>query len=279
MKNFIIALVIIVTLLGVGFVFLKPNFFNNEVVVTNVSPTSKSTTNDVVTPPAVTPTVKATATNKGEEVIGTSVGGRNITAYHFGNGIKEILFIGGAHGGYEWNTTLVAYQLMDYLKANPSSVPSSVRVTVIPVLNPDGLFKVFGTADRVTPASAPQLASTIPGRYNANNVDLNRNFDSNWNGTGSSADPSRYDFCGSSAFSEPETRVIKTFMDAHAKDYNIQAYLSLHSFSQHYMFPYGHTAEKDKNNDDLMKMGAAAVQAIVVFNFFGSVSIRKHVKL
>jgi murein tripeptide amidase MpaA len=65
-----------------------------------------------------------------------------ITAYHYGTGDKEILFVGGIHGGYEWNTALVAYQLMDYLKANPNVIPKNVKVTVIPVLNPDGLIKL-----------------------------------------------------------------------------------------------------------------------------------------
>ena len=124
----------------------------------------------------------------------------------------------------------------------------------VPILNVDG-YKYTFDMDRLWRKNLKPYGRCI-------GVDLNRNFDSNWNGTGSSADPCRYDFCGSSAFSEPEAGVIKTFLDAHAKDYNIQTYLSLHSFSQLYMFPYGHTAEKVRNYDDLMKMGSAAVEAI-----------------
>jgi murein tripeptide amidase MpaA len=77
--------------------------------------------------------------------IGTSVGGRPITAYHYGTGTTELLFVGGIHGGYEWNTVLVAYQLMNYLAANPTVIPANIKVTVIPVLNPDGLNQVVGT--------------------------------------------------------------------------------------------------------------------------------------
>lgn len=93
-------------------------------------------------------------------------------------------------------------------------------------------------------------------------VDLNRNFDINWGGTGSSDNPCTYDFCGSGPFSEPEALAIKLFLDEHAKDYRIQTYLSLHSFSQLYMFPFGHTTERVKNYDDLKRMGEKAVEAI-----------------
>src|SRR3989338_11578153 len=79
--------------------------------------------------------------DKTKTVIGTSAGGNNITAYHFGEGDSDLLFVGGIHGGYEWNTVLVAYQLMDYLKANSNVIPANVKVTVVPVLNPDGLNK------------------------------------------------------------------------------------------------------------------------------------------
>lgn len=102
-------------------------------------------------------------------------------------------------------------------------------------------------------------------------VDLNRNFDVNWGGTGSSNDSSRYDFCGSEPFSEPEARAIKIFLDNYANEYRIKTYLSLHSFSQLYMFPYGHIPNHVKNYDDLTKIGQKAVLAIK--NTHGSVYV------
>ena len=52
-----------------------------------------------------------------QEVIGKSVVGRNIEAYTFGNGQNQLVFVGGIHGGYEWNSVLLAYKFIDYLKA------------------------------------------------------------------------------------------------------------------------------------------------------------------
>ena len=152
--------------------------------------------------------------NKAETVIGKSVEGRDITAYHFGTGDKELLFVGGTHGGYEWNTVLVAYELIDYLKSNPSVIPATTRITVIPVLNPDGLNKVVGTASRFAPSDVPaDEGKIVAGRYNANNIDLNRNFDCDWQASGVWRDTVVSG--GSAAFSEPESKAFQSYIAAH----------------------------------------------------------------
>lgn len=124
----------------------------------------------------------------------------------------------------------------------------------IVVLNADG-YKYTFEKDRLW------RKNTKPyGRCRG--VDLNRNFDINWNGTGSSTDKSRYDFCGSAPFSEPEARAVKLYMDEFAIKNRIQTYLSLHSFSQLFMFPYGHVSTRVRNYDDLKSIGEKAVEAI-----------------
>jgi len=152
--------------------------------------------------------------NEKESIIGTSVDGRNITAYHYGSGDTELLLIGGIHGGYEWNTVLLAYETMDYLEQNLDVIPENVKVTIIPVLNPDGLYKTVGTAGIFTKEDVPaDLADTIPGRFNANNVDLNRNFDCDWQAAGTWQDKTVSG--GSKAFSEPEAQAVKDYVETH----------------------------------------------------------------
>lgn len=105
-----------------------------------------------------------------------------------------------------------------------------------PVVNPDGYRYTF-EKDRLWRKNRKPYGLYL-------GVDLNRNFDANWNGTGSSSDPSRYDFCGGGAFSEPETNNIAEFFKANGKKERINTYIALHSFSQLMMFPYGYTNEK-----------------------------------
>lgn len=93
-------------------------------------------------------------------------------------------------------------------------------------------------------------------------VDLNRNFDANWNGVGSSNDSCQCNFGGPKAFSEPESRAIKNFLDTFAESFRIEAFFSLHSFSQLFMFPYGYSNRKVHNYEDLKKIGRKAVKAI-----------------
>ncbi len=106
-----------------------------------------------------------TTEDTSKTVIGTSLEGRSINAYHYGTGDTELLFVGGIHGGYEWNTVLVAYELMDYLEEQKNVIPGNIKVTVIPVLNPDGLYNVVGTDGRFATADVPtSQAATVPGQ-------------------------------------------------------------------------------------------------------------------
>ncbi|MFZ1987548.1 MAG: M14 family metallopeptidase [Minisyncoccia bacterium] len=167
-------------------------------------------------PPAAEP-IEVQKPDPKTEVIGTSVEGRSITAYTYGSGAKHLLFVGGMHGGYEWNSILLAYAFMDYLKANPTVVPVGLAVTVIPSANPDGVYKVVGTEGRFTTANvSPDAATAAAGRFNANNVDLNRNFDCNWQAT--STWQGRPVSAGTAVFSEPETKAIRSFVLKHTPD-------------------------------------------------------------
>jgi hypothetical protein len=53
----------------------------------------------------------------------------------------------------------------------------------------------------------------VAGRFNANNVDLNRNFECDWQSTG--VWQSKSVSGGTAAFSEPESIALKNYVDAH----------------------------------------------------------------
>jgi predicted deacylase len=147
-----------------------------------------------------------------QSVIGSSVQGRLIESYTFGTGDTNLLFVGGIHGGYEWNTVVLAYEMIDYFKQNETAVPANLTVHIVPNLNPDGLFEATNLEGRFTPADIPNvdIHSAGIGRFNANAVDLNRNFDCRW--TPESTWRNRPVSGGSEPFSEPEARVIRDYI-------------------------------------------------------------------
>ncbi|KKU03934.1 MAG: Peptidase M14 carboxypeptidase A [Parcubacteria group bacterium GW2011_GWA1_47_8] len=164
--------------------------------------------------PKVTPLESQTVQLTEHKVIGKSVEGREIEAYTYGNGATHLLFVGGIHGGYEWNSVVLAYRFIDYLKENPTVVPKNLTVAVIPSANPDGVYRVIGKEGRFTIKDVPndkKLAET--GRFNAHDIDLNRNFDCKWKPQ--SMWKNRVVSAGSKAFSEPEAAALRDFVVAY----------------------------------------------------------------
>ena len=152
--------------------------------------------------------VVATSTYK---IIGTSVQGRKIESYTYGSGTENVVFVGGIHGGYEWNSVLLAYQLMDYLKNNPKIIPEKLKITIIPTLNPDGVYGVTGKDGRFAVGDVSTSTKILAaGRFNAHAVDLNRNFDCRWQPKGTWQ--SKTTSAGTEAFSEPEAMAFKSFV-------------------------------------------------------------------
>ncbi len=150
-------------------------------------------------------------------VIGKSVEGRDIEAYIYGKGATNLMFVGGIHGGYEWNSVVLAYQFIDYLKENPEIIPTNLTIAVIPSANPDGVYRVIKKEGRFDVNDVPvieQVAGT--GRFNARGVDLNRNFACKWKPK--STWKNKIVSAGSKAFSEPEASAIRDFVLAYNPD-------------------------------------------------------------
>jgi len=143
-------------------------------------------------------------------IIGKSIEGRSIEAFTYGNGKTHIIFVGGIHGGYEWNTVVLAYKFIDYLNINPDLVQKNMTITIIPSANPDGVYKIIGKEGRFDVTDVPTGVSAIPGRLNANDVDLNRNFGCKWQAK--AIWKNNPVSAGSAVFSEPESQAIRDFI-------------------------------------------------------------------
>lgn len=133
-------------------------------------------------------------------IIGRSVQGRPIEAYRFGTGSRKFVVVGATHGAPERNTQQLSWMLIDWYRNHPDEIPASVRLYIIPLLNPDG--------------------DVLDVRQNANGVDLNRNMDTtldacsdnDWQTTVFGAGGILSDTGGPFADSEPESRVIRRFL-------------------------------------------------------------------
>ena len=150
--------------------------------------------------PGIRPTQAQSAPPVVELTIGASTEGRPITAVRIGDGPRKLVLVGATHGYPERNTFELVTQLADHYRANPASVPPSLSLYIIPLLNPDGM--------------------ALQTRFNANAVDLNRNMDTSadscpendWRQTVSGAYATISDTGGAYSESEVESRLIRDFL-------------------------------------------------------------------
>ncbi len=207
MKNIVLIVIALLIIVGGGIYFLTTT--NDSYTKDPVTPTATPEDTSVTTPD--TEIAEPEEVERGpESIIGESAGGTEITAYHFGTGSEEIIFIGGIHGGYSANTALLGFELVDWFKENEDKIPDTITVTIIPVMNPDGLKKVTGETGRFEMSDVATDANTkVTGRFNDNNVDLNRNFDCEWDAEGTWQN--RTVSGGSAPFSEPEAQAIQEY--------------------------------------------------------------------
>ncbi len=121
-------------------------------------------------------------------IVGRSVEHQPIECLVLGEGRDVIFILAAIHGSEKAGTPLVR-RLARYLQQHPQLLEKR-RVVLLPVANPDGVAR--------------------NSRYNANGVDLNRNF-----ATANRINSSRF---GRTALSEPEARVIVQLIHQYAPD-------------------------------------------------------------
>ncbi len=183
------------------------------------------------------------------EQIGTTLEGKPIWAFHIEDPARpperSVLVFAGIHA-LEWISTEVATDLLIYLVDHP--VPN-VRITVIPLLNPDGRRKV-----------EEDLSNGVDAyrRGNSKNVDLNRDFAVN---TDAKAIwkyllPSRYAH-SETPLSQPESQALDQL--AARELYDRAA--SLHAFGGFLYYPWSGHYSTPPDRQDFVQLGLAMEQA------------------
>lgn len=146
-----------------------------------------------------------------------------------------IVFLGTHHAREHLSTEvplLIAKYLVDN-RAQPeiAKLLESRDVYFVPMVNPDGVeYDIEGGRYHMHRKNMAKNADGSTG------VDLNRNYAWGWGGGGASADPGDDTYRGPSAFSEPETKAVRDFIEARP---NLKVLLSYHTFSELILYPWG----------------------------------------
>ena len=174
--------------------------------------------------------------------IGNTLEGRTIWAVRISGGStahadKPGVFYHAAEHAREWITPPVVTYLARHLLQNYETdddirwLVDHVSWYLVPVMNVDGYVYTW-EADRYWRKNRRPL----PGGYYG--VDLNRNWEEGWGGSGSSNQYYSNTYRGSAPFSEPETQVVRDFLLDHP---NIGVHVDIHSYGSLCLWPHGHT--------------------------------------
>ncbi len=222
-------------------------------------------------------------------------GSSNVSDGAVVRGQKPVFFLMANIHAREITTSELAMRFLDLLldsygvDADVTWLVDYHEIWIVPTANPDGHWLVelgelpkYGGAPFLQRKNA-RLYNIIPGvedclawpppsplvniGSNQYGVDLNRNHSFAWGGDGSSPDPCSIVFRGSGPASESETVRLEALvtalipdqrgpeMDDPAPDDTTGLFITLHSFSDLILWPWGHLAVDAPNKADLQAIG------------------------
>ncbi|XP_064595873.1 carboxypeptidase A2-like [Liolophura sinensis] len=155
---------------------------------------------------------------------------------------KQVIWMESTTHAREWITNACILNLIEWLMANYGSDSDATFMLdkfdwfIVPVQNPDGYAYSFSN-DRMW-RKTRTTGSCISWQGQGNGVDPNRNWSYGW-GINGQTNRCAADYQGPSALSEPCTSSMAAEMDKTPSQYR-KAFLSLHSYSQLILTPYGY---------------------------------------
>jgi hypothetical protein len=164
----------------------------------------------------------------------------------------------------------IDYLVANYgVRADVTALMDSTELWVIPVANPDGVDIVASNSTR--PVAQRKNAHTNGCTGTGLGVDLNRNSSYHWDvNQGAKCDET---YPGTGPASEPETQGIQSFLSKIYRDTKpagdfspattdtTGAFITVHSYSQLDIYPYGWTNQLAPNNNDLKAIADAMGRA------------------
>ncbi|XP_043446389.1 carboxypeptidase A2 isoform X1 [Prionailurus bengalensis] len=182
----------------------------------------------------------------------------NVLKFSTGGDKPAIWLDAGIHAR-EWVTQATALWTANKIASgygndvSITSILDMMDIFLLPVTNPDG-YVFSQTKNRMWRKNR----SRIPGSRCVG-VDLNRNWDAGFGGPGASQNPCSDSYRGPQATCEVEVKSIVNFIQSHGR---IKAFITLHSYSQLLMFPFGYTCTKPDNFDELNEVAQKAARSL-----------------
>ncbi|HWS33425.1 MAG TPA: M14 family metallopeptidase [Actinoplanes sp.] len=186
-----------------------------------------------------------------KQVLGKSYEGRDIVAVKISDNVAtdenepEVLYDANHHAREHLTAEQALYLLGQFTKTYATdtrvkNVVDTREIWIIPMVNPDGVEYDIATGSYRSwrKNRQPNSGSSYVG------TDLNRNYGYNWGCCGgSSGSTSSATYRGTAAFSSPETKVIRDFVNSRVVGgvQQIKAAIDFHSYSKLVLWPYGHT--------------------------------------
>lgn len=198
------------------------------------------------------------------QVIGKTYEGRDLKLIKIGklnedDSIPGFWIDAGIHAR-EWISPAAALFLVSRLLDPKDPIGrfllSRYRFYILPLANPDG-YEYTWTHDRLWRKNRSRHPDP---RVKCRGVDPNRNWDFHWGERGTSSKPCAENYGGWHPFSEMETQAMANYILSISD--SLVVYLSLHSYGQYLLTPWGYTTKLPADFNDLLAMGNLAAEAI-----------------
>ncbi|XP_040147371.1 carboxypeptidase A2 isoform X2 [Ictidomys tridecemlineatus] len=183
--------------------------------------------------------------------IGSSFENRPMNVLKFSTGgDKPAIWLDAGIHAREWVTQATALWIANKIASDYGNDPSitsildTMDIFLLPVTNPDG-YVFSQTQNRMWRKTRSKVSGSL-----CVGVDPNRNWDAGFGGPGASSSPCSDSYHGPRANSEVEVKSIVDFIKSHGE---FKAFITLHSYSQLLMYPYGYKCTKSDNFDELTK--------------------------
>ncbi|KAM6937590.1 carboxypeptidase A5 [Xenentodon cancila] len=191
-------------------------------------------------------------------VIGQSYQGRplNVLKFSTGGTKRPAIWIDTGIHSREWVTqasgTWFAKKIVKDYGLDPAltEILDNMDIFLEIATNPDGYYYTHTSNRMWRKTRKPNPGSSCVG------VDPNRNWDARFGGSGASNNPCSETYHGPRAHSESEVKSIVDFVKSHG---NIKAFISIHSYSQMLLYPYGYTRTPAKDHAELHEVAEKAI--------------------